>query len=113
MGDPAVECWTGFPDPLAIDYPATIPVGANAVPVTVTEGGQPSVGAQVCLWKGSKRCRWSASPNALGQVELDVSPATAGNLILTVTKHNRYPQLLTVPVANQTVRRLPGVDDRR
>jgi hypothetical protein len=101
MGDPAVECWTGYPDPMAVSYPPTLPVGVNAVPVTVTEGGEPSVGAQVCIYRPNE-VQVVGVTDDQGQVELDIPPATAGDLTLTVTKHNRYPQLITVPVSSQS-----------
>ena len=44
MGDPAVRVWTGFPAALSASYPSTLPVGANSVVVTVTEGGAPERG---------------------------------------------------------------------
>jgi hypothetical protein len=101
MGDPAVECWTGYPDPMVVNAPSTIPVGGNAIPVTVTEGGQPCVGARVCIYRADE-VQVVGFTNEQGEVELDIPAATAGNLSLTVTKHNRHPQLLTVPVAGQS-----------
>ena len=39
MGDPATELWTGFPRALTVDYPATVPLGATLIEVTVTDNG--------------------------------------------------------------------------
>ncbi len=101
MGDPAVDCWTGFPQTIAVSAPASLPIGANSVTVTVTKGGSPDPGAQVCLWKGTESFSVGQT-NAAGQIELPVSTPSAGNILLTVTKHNRNPYLASIPVAAQT-----------
>ena len=102
MGDPAVRVWTGFPTVLSATYPSTLPVGANSVVVTVTEGGYPSEGARVCLLKGTETfC--SALTDAAGQVELPVNAAIAGTMKLTVTKHNRQPVLADIAVTAQSI----------
>ena len=102
MGDPAVRVWTAFPTELNAVYPTTLPVGANAVVVTVTEGESPSQGARVCLLKGTETfC--SGLTDAAGRIELPVNAATAGTMKLTVTKHNRQPVLADIAVAAQSL----------
>ena len=102
MGDPGAEVFTGFPDPMTVTHPASVPVGANAVGVTVrTAQSAPIEGAQVCLWKGSE-IYVTGLTDAQGFVDLPVSAATAGDLKVTVTKHNRYPYQATVPVSTAT-----------
>lgn len=101
MGDPAVDCWTGYPDPMTVDVPSSIPVGANAVVITVHEnGGAPCEGAQVCLHKEGET-HVVGYTKADGTCELPITPATAGTMLVTVTKHNRFPQILSVPVGSQ------------
>ncbi len=51
MGDPATEMWTGVPQVLAVTHPAQLNAQANAVPVTVTRGGQPLAGALVAVYQ--------------------------------------------------------------
>jgi hypothetical protein len=101
MGDPAVECWTGYPQAISVSAPASLPIGANSVSVTVTQGGSPEPGAQVCLLKGTETYAVGRT-NAAGIIELPVSAATSGSMLLTVTKHNRMPYLASIPVAAQT-----------
>ena len=54
MGDPAVDCWTGFPQAISVSAPSSLPIGANSVAVTVTKSGAPEPDVQVCLWKGAE-----------------------------------------------------------
>jgi hypothetical protein len=103
MGDPAVDCWTGFPDPLTVEYPASIALGANAVAVSVEEqGGIPCEGAQVCLLKSGQTFTVGFT-DGQGEVELPISVSTTGDLLLTITKHDRHPTLATIPVQAQSV----------
>jgi hypothetical protein len=102
MGDPGVEVWTGYPAQLEITHPATLPIGTNSVTVTVKESHTvPLADAQVCLLKDTETFVVGYT-NAQGQIELPISATTAGNMQLTVTKHNYYPYLTTIPVASGT-----------
>ncbi len=99
MGDPAVECWTGAPEETQVVAPASIAIGQNAVTVSVLDRhGSPVEGAQVCLRKGAETYVVGLS-DAAGEVELGVNAATAGEMLLTVTQHNRQPYLGTIQVA--------------
>ncbi|MDM7914042.1 MAG: C25 family cysteine peptidase, partial [Candidatus Eisenbacteria bacterium] len=100
MGDPAVPCWTAFPEPLQVTAPSSIPAGANSVTVTVRENGLPSEGAQVCLWKGTETHAVGVT-DAQGIVEIPITTATPGDMLLTVTKHDRHAYEQTIPVVNQ------------
>ena len=92
MGDAAGELWTDVPQPLEVAHPAEIGVGANAVVLTVASQGQPCAQARVCLW-------WDgvfqsvATTDASGFVELPVETPQAGQIAVTVTKHNHAPYL--------------------
>jgi hypothetical protein len=102
MGDPAGECFTGYPDAMTVTHPASVAIGTNAVGVTVrTAQSDPLAGAQVCLWKGTE-IYVTGLTDVLGFVDLPVNAATAGELKITVTKHNRYPYAATVPVSGAT-----------
>ncbi len=102
MGDPAVDIWTAFPQPLTVDYPPTIALGANSATITVTQGAFPVGGAQVCLRKGTETQSVGYTDQA-GRVELPISPATAGTMLLTVTGHNLRPYLASIPVGTQAL----------
>ena len=100
MGDPALECWTGYPAPLTASYPSTIPIGTNSVTLNVSEMGLPSVGALVCLWKGTETYAVGYT-DARGNVELPVSTPTAGDMLVTMSKHNHATHQGTIHVAAQ------------
>ncbi len=100
MGDPAVEIFTGYPDPLTVTHPLSIAVGTNSVTVTVSEeGGAPAADALVCLMKGTETYAVGYTDGS-GAIELPVSTPTAGEMKLTVTKHDRHPYLVTIPVSS-------------
>lgn len=102
MGDPATDCWTAFPEPVVVTHPLSLATGANTVPVMVRQWGAPLAGARVCLWKGSET--WVVGEtDAHGMCELPITQATAGDLLLTVTRHNSQPYLATLPVSDQPV----------
>lgn len=103
MGDPALECWTGFPHPLTVEHPATVPIGSNAVAVTVRDqNGDPCADAQVCLWKGTETYAVGGT-DAEGRIELPVSVPTVGSMLLTVTQHDRRAFQATIPVSGSNV----------
>jgi hypothetical protein len=97
MGDPAGEIWTGYPAAMAVSHTSSVPVGANSLIVTVTEGGSGSEGARVCVWKGAE-AQVVGFTDGAGHCELTLPLLTEGSLFLTVTKHDRYPYLASVPV---------------
>ncbi len=91
MGDPATEMWQNAPASLAVTYPAVLPVGVGAVPVTVTTAGLPVVGARVAITKGTE-VRVVGYTDAAGQVTLPMMPGhTAGSLLVTVTGADLLP----------------------
>ncbi len=99
MGDPAVECWTGYPEPLSVEYPSSLPVGGNAVAVHITRAGVPEAAARVCLWDGTTQVIGLADDN--GRVELSYHPVAAGSATLTVTAHDRHPFQATIPIVDE------------
>lgn len=101
MGDPAVDCWTGYPVQMVVDAPETIPVGSNSVQVRVSQFLGRLEGAQVCLWSNETYAVGLTDAN--GDVELPITATTPGDMLLTVTKHNCRPYLATIPVQGQLV----------
>jgi hypothetical protein len=99
MGDAAGELWTGVPRTLVVTAPTGIPVGTNAVTVSVTDNGSPGAGAYVCLWKGMETFI-GGTTDANGTIELPVTITTGGALKLTVTKHDYRPVLRDITVTN-------------
>ncbi|MBN1426541.1 carboxypeptidase regulatory-like domain-containing protein [Candidatus Fermentibacteria bacterium] len=96
MGDPATDMWTAHPAVLSVTYPSLLAVGANSVPVTITAGTLPVAGALVTIYKADgihgSGSLVSGYSDFSGRVNLPVS-ATAGQALVTVTKHNCFPHL--------------------
>ncbi len=101
MGDPAVEMWTDVPQDLTVNYDGTIALGSNSLPVQVLDGGSPVVGAYVCLWKGSDVFTGGYT-DGNGETELPIAAETAGEMLVTVTKHNYIPHLGSTDIGQQT-----------
>ncbi len=101
MGDSGGEMWTGVPQSIAVDHPAQIAVGANAVTVEVTSGGVPLAGALVCLFEDSVT-HVRATTGTDGTVDLPVNTPSPGTLLVTVTKHDYHPYLGEIDIDNAT-----------
>ena len=102
MGDPASEMWTAYPGQIAVDHPASLPVGANAVALNVSSGGSPLAGARVALVKDGE-VRSTGYTDGAGDALLPISGYTAGTLLVTVLSHDRFPYRgsLTLGTATQ------------
>ncbi len=100
MGDPAVEMWTGIPQPLTVNYDGTTALGSNSIPVEVLDGGSPVVNAYVCLWKGSDVFTGGYT-DGNGEVEIPIDASTAGEMLVTVTKHNYQPHLGSLDIGQE------------
>ncbi len=90
MGDPATDLWLAPPLTAAVSFPDQLPVGANAVPVTVTVDGQPLAEARVALYKTGE-ILVAGYTDAGGAITLPIADYSAGELLLTVTKHGLLP----------------------
>lgn len=102
MGDPSVEMWTwqlagGIPMTMTVTHPASI---SGSGPVTVTVAGATD-DALVCLWKGDEVYErgWTTG----GSATFTVEPVTAGDLLVTVRRHNYKPYLGTITVTGTGV----------
>ena len=103
MGDPATEVWTGMPETLTVDYPATLPVGADHVDVTV-HGlfNTPVENAWVHLiLNGESRGGGYTDNN--GMVELPLDASVEGIVDVVVTGHNLLPHEGSFDIAQQFV----------
>jgi hypothetical protein len=93
LGDPEMPIWTDSPKYLTVEYPDTIPQGSSLFAATVIKtggGSQPVSGALVCLMKEGEVYQRGLT-DSQGQISFNVSPATAGQLYVTVTAHNFMP----------------------
>lgn len=100
MGGSAVPIWTDVPTPLVVSHPLSIPLGTNAVTVSVQDGINPVAGAKVCLWKGVSQTYVVGFTDSHGEIELPVNTGTIGEMLITVTKHNRGPYMSSINVQN-------------
>ncbi|HEY3296542.1 MAG TPA: C25 family cysteine peptidase [bacterium] len=93
IGEPAIDIFTGTPDTLHVNNPATAPVGTNHFDVSVTNRlGQPVADAWVNLVKGTEIFVAGRS-DAAGSVSFNFSTTTAETLFVTATKHNCRPAI--------------------
>ncbi|MBK8166021.1 MAG: VCBS repeat-containing protein [bacterium] len=97
LGDPTLPIWTGVPQAASVAAPASLAVGAQVLPVTVTVAGMPVAGARVCLQKAGEELAWGLTDGA-GQVSLSVLPTSPGSATLTVTGRNLARYAATLPV---------------
>jgi len=98
IGDPSVSIWNASPRVPAIVAPANFAVGEQTVQVTVTAGGAPVVGADVCLVKEGETYDWAVTDLA-GNAQLTVIPRTAGTIALTVSGAGLVRTTTVRPVA--------------
>ncbi|MCB1184874.1 carboxypeptidase regulatory-like domain-containing protein [bacterium] len=90
MGDPATRIWTALPQALVVDHPASLAVGANTIPVSVTAGGSPVADALVAVSTAGGYVV-SGRTDAAGRVNVPLSGLAAGPYDLVVTGHNLQP----------------------
>ncbi len=90
IGDPVTPMWTAIPRSLEVSHPALLPLGINAVPVSVAVAGSPLADARVSIFKADE-ILVSGYTDAFGQVTLPVTAVTEGELRVTVTRHNHLP----------------------
>ena len=100
LGDPEMPIWTDTPGTFLVHYPDTVIAGASQFPVTVYSGPygvEPVEGALVCLVKGDEVYQRGLTDEQ-GQILLDISPSSPGEMGVTVTAHNFLYQTSSVPV---------------
>lgn len=102
LGDPSSEMWTwqpggGIPMTMSVSHPASI---SGTGPVTVTVAGATN-DALVCLWKGDEVYERGFTTD--GSITLYVAPATAGDILVTVRRHDYKPYLGTITVTGTGV----------
>ena len=94
LGDPELSLWTQPPRTMQVVCPSAIDTSPQAFVVSVTSAGAPLAGAKVCLWKSgqvSNEIYAVGESDGSGTVSLPVDAATAGTLLVTVTRPNVIP----------------------
>lgn len=103
LGDPALEMWTGVPQPIDVSRPDWVPEGTTSYDVVVLDGrSAPVSGARVCLSK-SGEVHAVGETDIWGAVRFAIPPVTSGTMLVTVTGPNLVPYL------NQTTVGTAGV----
>ncbi|MFH1734960.1 MAG: C25 family cysteine peptidase [bacterium] len=102
-GDPGLELYTGPIQYMQAVVPDNIDFGDNVVSVQVEdELGNPLEGVTVCVYKESEVQVLTASgPD--GWADLTINPLTAGNLKITLFKHNYKPIIDSLDLVQQDV----------
>lgn len=90
LGEPELSVWTETPGNLLVSFPDSIPIGTVSLTVTVRDGDEPVQGALVCLMKDTEVYTFDHT-GLNGQVTLEVSPSSAGQLFVTATAHDYLP----------------------
>lgn len=110
LGDPTIDVFTGTPDDLSTNVPATAPIGTNTMTITVTNQlAQPVEDAYVHLFKNNE-VFVGGRTNASGQITLNFATATTDTLHVTATKHNCRPAMDYTRIVSSTSYVAPAYD---
>jgi hypothetical protein len=102
IGDPGLHFWTAEPGNLSVTHPGNLYTGSQSVSVNVKSGGANVFGALVCLMKdGEVYERGLTGPT--GTLYLNIDPATAGIMDVTVTAQNCKHYEGEVEISTQNV----------
>ena len=96
LGEPEMPMWTDDPDSFAVDCPSTLLKGKISFPVHVEDSTThaPVESAYVCVFKQGEVFE-TGYTDASGDLTLNPSPATVGDVWVTVTKRNYIPSQRT------------------
>lgn len=102
VGDPALDMWTATPDSFNVTYTTPLNVGSQTYNVNVKRkvANTNLQDAQVCVMMDDLTVYAVGTTDASGNVSFSINPVNAGNMYLTVTKHNYKPFEATVTVIN-------------
>lgn len=94
MGDPGLELWTGIPQNLEVIHNTPVPVGSDNLEVSIyDEMGNPVQDAWVTVLKGEDEIFATGFTDENGEVLLEINAVIAGDVDITVTKHDFKPHL--------------------
>jgi hypothetical protein len=101
LGDPSLRLRTEAPADLVVTHPASLPLGENVLPVTVTDAdGNAVPGAEVVVWKEGESYD-VRSLEGEKTVAMPLSATTAGDARVTVVGTNMRPYTGTAAVTQQ------------
>jgi hypothetical protein len=103
MGDPGVELFTGAIQYMTCSVPDQITYGVNTLALTVNQqAGGALEGATVCLYKANE-LQAVGQTDANGQITMPLNVLAAGNVKVTITKHNYHPLIDSLDVISAGV----------
>jgi hypothetical protein len=113
LGDPETLILTDRPTALTVAHAASVPLDETSLLVTVTDPAAVD-SALVCLVKEGEVYA-TGYTDAAGQLTLEFTPQTTGQMTLTVTAQNHFPYedtvgVLSSPTPHLTLRNV-GIDD--
>jgi len=115
LGDPSMHIWKDIPKPVTLTHPNEIYVGYNQVQIKVngTSGGLPVSNARICI--SGNGVYVTGNTDLTGTATLEITPASAGTLYLTVTGGDIVPNedsiLVSIGTENITPHGNPIVTD--
>ena len=91
LGDPSIHIWKDTPEPVAVNYPSSIPVGYSQPEFTITHAasGNPVVNAQVCILGDDVYA--TGTSDSTGKVSIGITPLIPETLTVTVRGGNVIP----------------------
>ncbi len=105
MGDPATEMFTDIPQIVNCEHEENVPLGTTRLTVRLTDdGGDLSIAdAQVCLYKANDDFQVVSHTNESGIADFAIASdaLSAGNLLITATRHNMKPYLGTISIGQE------------
>ncbi len=102
MGDPATEMFTAIPQIVTGDHVENSAIGTTQITVTILDEDDNSgvADAQICLYKANDEFQMVLHSDENGAAEFAIpsDALSAGNLLVTATKHNMKPYLGTIVI---------------
>jgi len=92
LGDPAMAIWTDEPIEISAEYPASLTTGTMQFEVTITSGGQPTIGLTAALiMDGILYGKGISDNNGLATVTIDPLITLPGEAQLVISGYNCLP----------------------
>jgi hypothetical protein len=90
LADPSMQLWLAEPEPLALDFPHSVPLGQDHITVQATRSGIPLEGARVTLRKKGESYAIGLT-DAQGVIVLPLLAETTGSFDVAATAYQSIP----------------------
>jgi hypothetical protein len=98
IGDPTAEFYVGIPEQFGVSAPTTIPSGTPSVAVAVSDPSHAPVAGVPVVLSHSNGNYYTAFTDASGMAMVNIDPALADSLVLTVSSHDHKPYISTIDI---------------